>query len=262
MNGAPSSHSFAIDLTEAFPHLSQSPVVEAVVEVRARATCAWEHNSIVAMLKSKLLEYPAIQLAQDLRDAGFFGAEGATQAGADGGARGLCFQSSDKLHIAQFNRDGFVFSRVAPYANWGQLRDEALRLWAIYRDIAQPAGIQRVGLRFINRIPMANESTALSDCLIAPPKPPAGIPVQLAAFVHHDAFAIPGHPYDVNLIRMMQPCNMAGATNALIVSIDVSTSHPFDSDTAALLQRMNDMRWLKNKTFFGCVTERALEGFR
>ncbi|MCH7551913.1 DNA topoisomerase 4 subunit A [Patescibacteria group bacterium] len=70
----------------------------------------------------------------------------------DIGCIGLKLHSNDNLHIVQFNKGAFIFSRLKPYANWEQFSQEALRLWAIYCELLKPSEVRRIGLRFINRI--------------------------------------------------------------------------------------------------------------
>jgi uncharacterized protein (TIGR04255 family) len=45
-------------------------------------------------------------------------------------------------------------SHLAPYENWNAVRDEARRLWALYRSIAKPSKLIRLAVRYINRIDM------------------------------------------------------------------------------------------------------------
>jgi uncharacterized protein (TIGR04255 family) len=251
-----------MDMAGEFPHLPHAPIVEAVIEIRARAQGVWSQEAISAWLKPKLPDYPTAHAQKEYRAEVAFGPEGATQRGVDLSLKGIRFQSTDKRQVAQFNRDGFVFSRLAPYENWNRLCGEALRLWALQSQLAKPAGVQRLGLRFVNRIVASNEAVALRDYLSVPPQPPTGLNLPFAGFLHHDAFAVPGHPYAINLIRTIQPPVPNGTGVALILDIDVCSTQPFDAEGGMLEQRLNDMRWLKNKVFFGSVTERALEGFR
>jgi uncharacterized protein (TIGR04255 family) len=82
-------------------------------------------------------------------------------------------------------------------------------------------------------------------------------------FMHHDTLAVPEHPYAMNVIRTIQPPQANGhAGTALILDIDVFTTQGFELDDEILRRRLLEMRWLKNKAFFGSITEKALEMFR
>jgi uncharacterized protein (TIGR04255 family) len=80
-------------------------------------------------------------------------------------------------------------------------------------------------------------------------------------FMHHDVLAVPGHPYAINVIRTIQTPPNTDAS-AVILDIDVFTLQPFQFREAILEERLPEMRWLKNKVFFGSVTPKALESFK
>lgn len=256
--------SVKIDLQETFPWLARAPIVEAVIELRARAQIEWDESAVREQLAPKLPDYPAphsqhVFLHQLKVEPG----KSAQAAIHDVGWRGLRFESRDKLHIVQFNRDGFVFSRLEPYQDWAQFRREALRLWSVYFELAQPAEIQRLGIRFINRI-MPVEITRLADYLTQPPRHPNNLALPISGYLQQDTFDVPGHPYAINMIQTIQPPPTPAGNESfsLILDIDAFVTQPFEPVGSLVEQRLAEMRWLKNKAFFGILTEGALETFR
>jgi uncharacterized protein (TIGR04255 family) len=253
-----------IDVTESFPHLPHAPIVEAVIEIRARAEFAWEERVVSEHLKSKLPDFPRVTSQSQLKQEVKFelGQPPETKQ-HDLGWKGLQFQSSDGLHIAQFNRDGFVFSRLQPYESWERMRDEALRLWCIHMDLAQPTEIQRLGLRFINRIALPVQETRFEGYLMPHPVPPQGLDLPFHNFFHHDTLAVPGHPYAINVVRtILSPQDPQTQGIGLILDIDVFATQRFELRRDMLESRLGEMRWLKNKVFFGSVTSDALARFQ
>jgi uncharacterized protein (TIGR04255 family) len=65
---------------------------------------------------------------------------------------GVKFVSDDSLHAVQFNRTGFVFSRLGRYDRWEQLRDEGRRLWNLFERLSVDPQVITVGVRFINKL--------------------------------------------------------------------------------------------------------------
>ena len=62
----------------------------------------------------------------------------------------------------------------------------------------------------------------------------------------------------MNIIRTIQPpAAQGGAGFGLILDIDIFTTQGFEVDEATLERRLLEMRWLKNKVFFGSVTPKA-----
>jgi len=253
-----------IDTAEEFPHLSNAPIVEAVIEIRARAEAPWDEPAILDHLKTQLPEYPSVLSQREFRHELKVGpGEPAQSKVQDLGLKGFRLESSDRRQIAQFNRDSFVLSRLSPYEGWDQFSEESVRLWEMYSGLAKPSEIQRLGLRFINRIALIPQHDTLDYYLVAPPQTSAELGFPFVAFLHRDSFAVPGHPYIVNIVKTIQPQQAPGSAGpALIFDIDVVSDQSFQLEESGLEQRANEMRWLKNKFFFGNITPRVLETFR
>ena len=249
---------------EQFENLPRAPIVEAVIEIRSRATQTLEESPFRSTLEPRLAGYGFLD---SLR--GFYGEvklEGGrapTQKVGDLGWMGLRFRSMDGKHIAQFKLDGFVFSRLEPYLTWAALESESKRLWNIYKGLARPVEIQRLGLRFINRVKLPPGELLFEDYIQPAPSSPHGLDLPFHGFMHKDTLAVPGYPYGINVIRTTQ--QLTGGVDggvALILDIDVFTTHGFELDDSVLERRLSEMRWLKNKVFFGSITEKAFEMFR
>lgn len=261
--GIPSKVDLQVD--EIFPHLPHAPITEAVVEIRTEIDGPWEEKEIVPRLKSALPDYPKIQSGRGIRQSFLMGPGIAPQQSvADLGWRGLEFRAVDGLTVAGFYRDSFVFSRLQPYTKWEQFLHEALRLWAIYVGAARPSEIKRAGLRFINQVPVEAEGLRLGDYLRFSPKSADGLELPFNFFFHHDNTMVPGHPYELTIIRALQPMQevVGGQTipAKLILDIDVGTTASLSIER--LKQCLMEMRWLKNKAFFGNFTETAIKSFQ
>ena len=244
-----------IDLNEKFPLLSHAPIVEAVLAVSARAEMPWEESYILEQIKKDLPEYPVVQSAQEIQHKITIAPDVPSQQATQViGWRGLRCESADKRQIVQFNRDFFSFSRLKPYRNWDSFFQEGMRLWTKYRALANPTEIQRIGLRFINKIKLPQQPIELDDYLECSPKTPKGLDVPLEGFLHHNILAIPGHPYNVNVIQTVQPA--PEMEWGIILDIDVFTNEPI-LNIGSIEEHLVRMRWIKNKVFFGSITNKA-----
>jgi len=253
-----------IKIDEAFEHLPRAPIVEAVIDIQARATQNLEEPLLRSQLETRLESYRFLDSLREFHsEVKIEPGRPPSQVVRDLGWKGVRFRSSDEKHIAQFNRDGFAFSRFEPYVTWERFSEAALTFWSIYQEIAQPREIHRIGLRYINRIQLPLGEMLFEDYINAAPTPPTGLNLPFQKFMHHDTLTVPEQPYSINLIRTIQSPASAGATGfALILDIDVFTPQVFELDEVKLTHRLLEMRWLKNKAFFGSVTEKALERFR
>lgn len=254
----------AFNIDEPFEHLPHAPIVEAVIDIRSRAAVVLEETALRAQLETRLSGYQFLDSIQNIQiqhQVNFQNGSPVNQE-IQLGWKGVRFQSSDKKQIVQFNRDGFVFSRLEPYENWEQLHKEGLRLWAIYAELTQPIEVGRIGLRYINRIQLPPDELRFEEYLEAAPTPPKGLEVPFYGFLHQDTLAVPDHPYAINVIRTIQPMVPGTQGVSLILDIDVYTIQGFELDEQVFNQRLPEMRWLKNKVFFGGITPKALSLFR
>lgn len=254
---------FRINTEETFPQLTKAPIVEAVIEVRAQAKMTWDEPLITKQLQIELPDYPNVQSQRNFMSELRVGiGEKSEGKFSDMGWKGLRFESADKLHIAQFNRDGFLFSRLQPYNSWKQFCGEGLRLWQLHMKLAQPTEIQRMGLRFINRMELSLDEQLASYLQILPQKP-HGLDLPIGSFFHHEVLHVPGYPYAINTRRTIQPPDKATDRKiGLILDIDVFTTQTFEPKAEIIERYLAEMRWLKNKVFYGNITQKAKEKFK
>jgi uncharacterized protein (TIGR04255 family) len=73
---------------------------------------------------------------------------------------------------------------------------------------------------------------------------------------------VPGHPFGVQVIQTIQPVPGPVKEVGLILDIDAFTMSPFDFSIEGLKNRLSQLRWLKNKAFFGSFKQETMERFR
>jgi uncharacterized protein (TIGR04255 family) len=253
-----------INLAEEFRHLPRAPIVEAVIDIRSHAAGTFEEAAVRQFLEPRLDGYEYLDTQRAVQhELTFEVTKPPRQMFKDLGLKGLRFRSADQKSIAQFNRDGFIHSRLEPYSDWTSFSGEGLRLWEIFKELAQPVEINRIGLRFISRIELPLSVARLDDYIKPAPETPRDLELPFVGFMHHDTLAVPGYPYAINLIRTIQPPQAETRANSgLILDIDVFTTQGLEIEGTGLARILEEMRWLKNKAFFGSVTEKALEAFQ
>jgi uncharacterized protein (TIGR04255 family) len=250
-----------IDVTEFFPHLEHAPIVEAIIEMRVRVESPWEESALREQVKAKLPSYPNIISQKEFQhELKLKAGHPPEQSFHDRGWKGLRLQSEDGKYIAQFKRDGFVFSRLSPYETWDKFKEEGMRLWTVYAELAKSLEVQRLGVRFINRITLPPVEVRLDDYLVVPPQPPGELDLEIMGFFHQDNLLVTGYPYVTNIVKTVQPPQGAGSDGGgLILDIDVFTTEPFERRADTIDKRLAEMRWLKNKVFYNSLTRKAVE---
>ena len=256
---------FKINASDRFEHLPNAPIVEALIDFRARATVPWDEASFGEALKPMLPDYPTMTVQNSLVVGLMLKPGISAETREHDSWKGLQFKSADGFSIATFNRDGYTFSRLRPYQDWNHLEDETIRLWKLHSELVRPAEIQRMGVRFINRIDLPNDGKVRIEDYIDPyPLEPKGLELPFAGFLHIDTFAVPGYSYSLNVARNFQPPQPPlSAAWGFILDIDVSTLQSLEiGDFESIKKRFSEMRWLKNKAFFGSITERTKQSYK
>lgn len=247
---------FTIDLSETFPHLPGAPIVEAVIHWRARAGSGLEPDALRQELAARLPEYPEIHPQHEWQFAGR-GSAASSEISQSTRWHGFRLErNGEGRYVAQFTSDGLIVSRLAPYDCWETFEAEALRLWDVYVDLASPTALQRLGVRFINRIELsAGEKPG--KYLRVMPKLPKDLDLPVETFVHRDVLTVPDSPFHVNLLRTIQSSDASRRQQAVILDIDVYAIDVGIVQGEPLRECLTQMRWIKNKVFFSLITPRA-----
>jgi len=256
-----------IDHDQKFPHLEKAPIVEAIIDFRARAVAPWVEDDITSKITSALQDYPGIQnigsfsliaQLQPPQDSDPVPSLTATQ--EDHGWLGVRAESKDGCFVASFTRDGFALSRLAPYEDWNSFLNEALRLWQVYCKLASPHEVLRLGVRFINKLEVPVQDLDFSDYFLGLNEEPEGLGT--AHFLNQLLLALPGYPYLVKRVQTFQHDRPNNATLALLLDIDAFCSEPCDVNSRTINERLADLHWLKNHVFFNSFSGKALEKCR
>lgn len=252
---------FTIDFNETFPNLERAPSIEAVIHWQAHASRPLNQETLREELLQRFPDYPMCQPQRGIEIEASETPDGTSQVFHRTHWDGFRLKDEHNRHVAQFTRMGVVFSRLEPYEKWESFQAEAIRFWNIFLELAAPTAIQRLGVRYINRIPLSNNEQP-SDYLKIVPPPLSELNFFAESFFYEDTYQVPGYPYRINWVRTLQPQQPSlSDVQALILDIDVSTTAFFDLERETLVQKLAEMRWLKNKVFFSCITQTALEQF-
>lgn len=165
-------------------HLARAPIVEAVIDFRTRPSS--ELNLPVFAELSELGEGYLAAKDINLIEIGWKQSPGRKPESqeVDHGRIGYRYESLDGKHIAQFRKDGFTFSRLAPYTRWEEVFGEASRLYRVFVKAGQPEEITRIAVRYINRLALPEADVGnFSKYLAAPPPIPREVPAFLNGFL-------------------------------------------------------------------------------
>ena len=253
-----------IGTREVFPHLPKAPIVEAAISWQAAPVESFDPKRLHESLKEKLPEYPQVTPQVEVSLEHHVSPEG-SRTSQSHAWQAFQVAKQNEPYVAQFRKNGLVVSRLQPYERWSTFRDEALRLWRVYAEIAVPPEIQRLGLRYINLVAVDSLDAANAYLRKPPAFPgnPIGDGLPLAQFMHQSRFEIPGHDLQLNLVQTVQPAPPGSKHELnLIVDFDIfSTGNRVPMDDFESGSVFETMRWLKNKAFFSIFSDEAVSQF-
>lgn len=135
-------------------HLENAPIAEAIIGIDVAVLSDDGMRAVEDASTEINDDYPQSEPLTQLQFQFGFG-PGMTQLHPSQAAQqnyGRKHVSRNRNQLAVFRRNGFSFSRLPPYQRWQSFRDEAKRIWRIYRSATGPVPIVRFGLRYINRV--------------------------------------------------------------------------------------------------------------
>jgi uncharacterized protein (TIGR04255 family) len=174
---------------------------------------------------------------------------------------GYRFVSSDERQIVQVRLDGFTFSRLAPYDRWETFREEAYRLWILYRLVAEPVSINRVAVRYINRLDLPLPMDDFKDYLRTVPEVSPDLPQGLSGYLMQ--LAIPQE--DIGAVLLLNETLLPSPepdTVSILLDIDLFRELETSVEDEDVWRLLDQFRVRKNDVFEACITQRTRELFR
>lgn len=173
---------------------------------------------------------------------------------------GYLFQSKKENKIVQARLDGFTFNKLRPYENWAQFHAEARELWKLYNKIAKPISVDRIALRYINRIEIPLPFEDFSEYILTNPQIAPGLPQSLSHFIMR--IEIPNDEIGaIAIITQTMQRQTETHKLPLIFDIDAIKEANYTNEDSGMWDDFNLLRRFKNKIFFNSITEKTKELF-
>jgi uncharacterized protein (TIGR04255 family) len=121
-------------------HYKNPPLLEAVCEFKFQPPSSWDPAVPDLIYEKVQAQFPQRETMNSLSEE-----EPATNAKTK-------FRRADGSALLQVSPKLLAINQLRPYPTWPQFKKTFLETYAIYRELARPAGITRLGLRYINQI--------------------------------------------------------------------------------------------------------------
>jgi uncharacterized protein (TIGR04255 family) len=240
-------------------HYSKAPITEALIALNVKLPEETPVSALELCGNDEGLRYPdkkKFNLAIGRMELGEEFSTSATTRHT-----GFVFANADKKQVFQVRLDGFTFSRLAPYERWETLRDEARRLWGIYRRIAKPVTVERLAVRYINRLDFPLPLLEMKDYLRTVPEIAPDLPQGLAGFFMQ--LNIPQPDIDSTLLLNETIIEPPGPDRvSIVLDIDLFRAAQVPSDEEEMWAFFEKLHMRKNEIFEACITDRTRELIR
>lgn len=241
-----------------WPLLQSAPINEAIIDLRVQLVPEFDLKRLLDLHVQLKDTYPTVE-----ETGSWATGEGKNSRATDAVSpmTGYLFRSSDQKQVVQFRLDGFTFSRLRPYENWQSLKAEAHRLWNIYFEMTKPANVLRISTRYVNQLGIPKNIEKLNEQLKAPPVLPPGMGLNMQGFFQATFLSDSATALSALVTQMIEPVQKDPAEDRLLLDIDVFRDGKFDPDER-VWQTLDDCREVKNRIFFGTLTEKLVARYK
>ncbi len=240
-------------------HLSRAPITEALIDIQVSHADGLTFTRIKDALSGSDFGY---YVKNPIADGFFdfrFTQDGRSQTTTQSTQTGLRLHSADEKYVAQIRLSGLTLSRLPPYEEWSTLIEETRRIWKVYTERLTPARVTRVATRYINNLqlplkPGDSYQTYLNKLVDVPNEAPQ---VVESFFQRLQLFDLETAAR-VNLTLALDATPTDGPA-PVILDVDASTTTDLLPENERVWETLDRLRILKNRTFFGTITEDAAE---
>ncbi len=243
--------------------LPNAPITEALIDIRIKVIEGFDVDRFLALHDAISGQYPDKKARHKWEGKLEFKKGAPPISDTAETVDGYIFTSTDGKQIFQARIDGFTFNRLKPYDKWETFRDEALRLWKLYKDFVSPE-IVRVALRFINKIdiPLSPETVFdFDDYLAAGPIVPKGLPQGISSFLTRMVINDPGLDAAAIITQAFEQL-VDPKFVPIIFDIDVFKQESKGINEEEAWKILEKLRDFKNKIFFASITDKTKELFQ
>jgi uncharacterized protein (TIGR04255 family) len=236
-------------------HYDHAPITEAIIELSCVLPTDVTLEDLTHVVDRQVFtsEGQAVLISGRI-EVGPNGIKGDTS----GEQIGHLYRRNDGLRVIQSRLNGFAYSVLAPYDRWETFSAEAWEHWQVYKDIARPTKVSRLGVRFINKIDIPQASIEIKDYLRTAVDVSPYLPQVTASYFLQVVVPLLTFDASATITSTVLPPSSSDATS-LILDIDtwrlLDVSVDDDAESGRLQEALNDLRAAKNFVFEACITD-------
>lgn len=240
-------------------HYESPPITEAVIDIRVDVSPEITSRDLLTARQGVEDEYPNVME----RKSAFGKMDVGPQVTAVAGTKmlGYMFSNHDETYLYQARIDGFTLSRLKSYDSWERFRDEAKKLWAIYKKVSNPNKVTRQAVRYINKIDIPLPLRDFDEYLRTLPVVSKELPQGLSGYLMQLAMPLE----DIRSTALIsQTIVNPSAPNVVSIVLDIDVFCDFDlkNDEDEIWGLLDVLHGRENYIFEACITDKARELFK
>ncbi len=166
----------------------------------------------------------------------------------------ILFLSEDEKTFIQIGQNFLALNCLKPYPTWDAFRPKIRDVYAALTSIVEVKGLQRIGLRYINRIEVASPSVKLENYFEFRPFLGQRLPQAMTAHTMGCAFPFLDGRDSCN-VQLINAVPEKPGMGAFLLDIDYFLAQPQTISASNALEWVEEAHEQVENIFEGCITE-------
>jgi len=245
-----------------YPNLRKAPIVEGLIHMQLKPRQGMSVADLRAFGERIKEHYSIVGELRDVRAQLVLNQTEGTSQSVAAALVGYRMERKSPHFVVHARTNELLVSRLRPYDKWEELIAETKLLWKQYCDVCLPELVTRLATRFINQIELPLEGLDLDEYLSAPAVIPKTLSQTFEQFLTR--VVVPDEETGVHIAisQASGAVNPETQTLAILMDIDVYKEVELALASDQLWELLGKMRDIKNRAFFGSLTEKAIDLFR
>jgi uncharacterized protein (TIGR04255 family) len=223
------------------------PVDEALCEFKFKSS-AWDAN-LLDLFHSKLsAEYSANK--EEIQG---------TVLGAPSGT--FRFKNNENTRLVTVSGNLLAVHTVRQYDRWEDFRPRIEAALKAYVEVWKPTQIERLGIRYINKIVVPTQPIILNEYLTCPPQIPSPIEGNLATFLTRNQVVLQNNS-NLLITQGSLSANEGGVAFVLDVDAWMGPLPSPPTNVEAILSLIDELKKSETNAFEGSITDKTRDLFK
>jgi uncharacterized protein (TIGR04255 family) len=245
-----------------YPNLRNAPIIEGLIQIQVKPHQGINIEDVRAFAERVKEKYLIVGELRDLRAQFVFNQSEATSQPVAAMHVGYRMERNAPHFVVHARTGELLVSRLKPYDRWEELLSETQYLWSTYVEVCKPELVTRLATRFINQLPLPLKDLDLDHYLSAPALIPHKLPQVFEQFLTRVVVPDSETGIHIAISQASGEVNSQSETLPILLDIDVYKAElEFEVASDKIWDMLGKMRDIKNRAFFGSVTEKAIKLF-